>query len=395
MLHLRVVKTDRLYYTDCYLSNFEARVTQAANGGCRLYLDQTAFYPASGGQPHDLGTLGGQAVLEVIDEEDRIAHVLAAPVSSEAVAGKIEWQRRYDHMQQHTGQHLLSAVLVELFGFQTVSFHMGGEVSTIELAAKELTDSQIDEAELRTNQIVREARPVNIRFEDAEAVQALRKPSARAGTLRIIEIEGLDRSACGGTHVRSTAELGPIQIRKLEKIRGNVRVEFVCGIRALRRAKQDFRLLAELSKQTAVAIEGLPEHVASLRQRLTEAEKARQRSALELARRDGEILYENTLPSADGLRRTLLRVVTIEETVRAKVQAFTARAKAVALVIAAEPPGVLIASSIDSQINAGANLEGGAFARRRARRGLCHSGTGEPAQSHRGKPSVSAARSKR
>lgn len=351
------MSTDRLYYSDCYLATFEARVVDAAADGCRLYLDQTAFYPASGGQPNDLGTLGDQPVLDVIDEGERIAHVIAAPVAGDLVRGEIDWQRRYDHMQQHTGQHLLSAVLVELFSCQTLSFHLGGEVSTIELGSKELTDGQIGEAEQRANQIVREARPVSIRFEGAEAVQGLRKPSARSGTLRVIEIESLDRSACGGTHVRSTAELGPIQIRKSEKIRGHIRIEFVCGIRALRRAKQDFHIAAELARQGAVAIDRLPEHIATLRERLQEAEKEQQKTALELARREGIALHDATRPSSDGLRRIFLHVPAIDETVRAKAQAFTTRGRALALVVAGETPGILIAASSDSGMNAGAILK--------------------------------------
>ncbi len=189
------------------------------------------------------------------------------------------------------------------------------------------------------------------------AVRDLRKPSERSGTLRIIEIEGVDRSACGGTHVRSTAELGPIQIRKLEKIRGNVRIEFVCGIRALRRTKQDYRIAAELARQGAVAIDSLPQNVAALRQRAVEAEKSRHKLTLDLARRDGIALYDATMPSSDGMRRVLLHVAAISEADRAKVEAFTARGKAVALVLGADPPGVLFACSSDSGINAGAVLK--------------------------------------
>jgi alanyl-tRNA synthetase len=219
---------------------------------CRIYLDRTAFYPTSGGQPHDLGTLGGQPVIEVIDEGERIVHVTAAPVlASGNISGEIDWSRRYDHMQQHTGQHLLSAVFAERFGFQTLSFHMGSEVSTIELATAELSESQIDEAERQANVIASESRPVHIRFEEAAAVDGLRKPSERSGTLRIIEIDGLDRSACGGTHVRSSSETAPLQIRKAEKIRGNVRIEFVCGLRAVKR--DTYRQTARTGRGVAAA----------------------------------------------------------------------------------------------------------------------------------------------
>jgi alanyl-tRNA synthetase len=351
------VRTERLYYTDSYLANFEARVLETADRGCRVYLDRTAFYPTSGGQPNDLGTLAEQPVLDVIDEGERIAHVLAAPLHDDVVQGQIDWNRRYDHMQQHTGQHVLSAVFLQLFSHPTLSFHLSTDASTIELGAKEVLEAQIHAAEERANQIVREARPVNIRFENADAVQGLRKPGNRTGMLRVIEIEDLDRSACGGTHARSSSELGPIQIRKSEKIRGNVRVEFVCGMRALRRAKQDFRIVAELAKDGGVPIDRLVPHVAGLRQRLHESEKERQRMASELARREGDALHERTQPSADGLRRILLRVPAIDDAVRAKAQAFTAHGRALALIVDEQSAAILIAASSDSGFNAGTALK--------------------------------------
>jgi len=351
------VNTNRLYYTDCYLKTFRAHVLNTADDGTRVYLDNTAFYPASGGQPHDLGLLAGIPILDVVDEDRGIAHVLERPIEAADVECHVDWARRYDHMQQHTGQHLLSAVLVELFNFHTLSFHMGREVSTIELAAKDLTEPQIDEAEARVNEIVRESRPVRILFEHAEAAAGLRKPSDRSGTLRIIEIEGLDRSACGGTHVRSTGELGPIQIRKTEKIRGNVRIEFVCGIRALERAKKDYRVLQELARQAATTIDNLPEHSLAVRQRLTEIEKTNERLSTELARREGLALYQATVPDTHGIRRAFLRVPAIDAGVRAQAQAYAASEKAVLLAVGAEPAGVLIACSPDSQVNAGAVLK--------------------------------------
>ncbi len=192
----------------------------------------------------------------------------------------------------------------ELFGFRTVSFHMGSEVSTIELAAKEIAEAQVEQAEQRANEIVREGRPVRIHFEEAESVQALRKPTQRSGTLRVIEIEGIDRSACGGTHVHSTAELGPIKIRQSEKIRNHTRLEFVCGARAVRRVKQDFRILLNLARQAAAPIDKLPDFL-SVRDRLAEADKERDCLLLERAHHEGEALYDATAPSSDGLRRVV------------------------------------------------------------------------------------------
>ena len=241
--------TERLYYRDCYLQEFRARVLETTGGGRRVYLDQTAFYPTSGGQPFDTGTLGGANVIEVIDEEDRVAHVLDAPIATGEITAQIDWPRRFDHMQHHSGQHLLSAVLEDLFKIPTVSFHLGADVCTIDVAAPSLTADRIDQAEARCAEIVGEARPLAITFEDAAANLGLRKESQRTGTLRVVAIQGVDRSACGGTHVRTTAEIGLVLIRKTEKIRGNTRLEFVCGLRALRQARADFRTLQELSRQ--------------------------------------------------------------------------------------------------------------------------------------------------
>jgi alanyl-tRNA synthetase len=351
------VSTNRLYYNDCYLSSFPAQVIDTSDEGRRVYLQSTAFYPTSGGQPYDTGFLGAQRVIDVVDEGERIAHVLAEPLHGSTPEGRIDWHRRYEHMQQHTGQHLLSAVILEALNAQTLSFHMGPEVASIELSVKELSEGQIDEIEAQVNSIVWEARPVNILFEDADSVQGLRKASGRTGMLRVIEIAGLDRSACGGTHVRSTAELGPIQVLRSERIRGNVRVEFVCGGRALRYAKQEHRTLLELSRVGSTAWLQLPQYVSTLKERLTEAEKTLQRLQAELARRDGEQTYSATAPSADGIRRWNFSAERIDDAARARAQAFARLPGAAVFVTATNPPGVLLACSADSGFNAGALLK--------------------------------------
>ena len=195
--------TERLYYRDCYLRQFSARVLETSGGGTTAYLDRTAFYPTSGGQPFDTGSIGGVAVVEVVDEGERIAHRLATPLADTAVDCVLDWDRRFDHMQQHTGQHLLSAVFAERFGLHTVSFHLGAESSTIDLVAGAVDDRTVQEAERRANAIVFENRPVMFEFQEAVEAQGLRKASAREGELRIVVIEGLDRSACGGAPARS------------------------------------------------------------------------------------------------------------------------------------------------------------------------------------------------
>ncbi|HYM11159.1 MAG TPA: alanyl-tRNA editing protein, partial [Bryobacterales bacterium] len=204
--------SERLYYQDSYLTRFDAAVVETRPAGDRfhVYLNRTAFYPASGGQPFDIGRIGGASVVEVIDQGERIAHVADAAVPPGPAACEIDWARRFDHMQQHTGQHLLSAVFAELLHHATVSFHLGAESSTIDLATPQLSAAQMEAVETRANALVFENRPVTVHFYSAaEAVSiGLRKPSDRAGEIRVVAIEGCDRSACGGTHVRATGEIG-------------------------------------------------------------------------------------------------------------------------------------------------------------------------------------------
>ncbi len=342
--------TERLYYNDGYLREFRARVTRSEDGGRRVYLDRTAFYPSSGGQPFDLGTLGGIRVVEVADEVERIAHLLEAPLPAGEVEGAIDWPRRYDHMQQHTGQHLLSAVFEELYQIRTLSFHMGAQTSTIDLSAAAIDPSQVEQVEQRCAEIVAEAHPVTISYEDAGAAAGLRKESQRSGTLRIVSIEGVDRSACGGTHVRSTAELGPILIRKIEKIRGNLRVEFVCGLRALRQARADYRALSAIARTLSAPLERAPELVASQSEHLKHLEKTAHRLGIELATREGRELH------ASGQRRVTQRG-PIDEAMRARAQAFVAGGGAVFLAVSDDPPAVLLAVSPDAGVNAGERVK--------------------------------------
>ena len=360
--------TERLYYSDSYLTAFDAEVVDFSDDGKIVYLDRTAFYPSSGGQPNDLGTLNGERVLDVLDQDSRIAHVLSRPIQAGRVRGIVDWDRRFSHMQQHTGQHLLSAVFQELLGAPTLSFHLGPEVSTVEIGAKSLIDKQLEDVEARANQIVWEARPVSIQFEDASTAEGLRKASARTGTLRIIDIAGFDRSACGGTHVRSTAEIGAIQIRGLEKIRGNVRIEFACGMRAVRAARADFRLLSEVSRTVALPPLELPAAIQGMRDRLRDSEKETAKLRGELARQEGLSLYASTPEGAGGLRRAFLSRPVLDETVRACATAFVTGKRAIALAAAEQGGAVLLAASSDSDIDAGRTLKA-CFARHGGRGG--------------------------
>jgi len=182
--------TDRLYYHDAYLRDFTATIVDESSDGRTVYLDRTAFYPTSGGQPFDTGSIGGAAVVEVVNEEERVAHRVASPVPRGPVECAIDWRRRYDHMQQHTGQHLISAVFEELFALRTVSFHLGAESATIDVEGGPVDARTLAEVERRANEIVYENRAVGVRFENAAEAQGLRKASGREGTLRIVSIEG-------------------------------------------------------------------------------------------------------------------------------------------------------------------------------------------------------------
>jgi alanyl-tRNA synthetase len=344
--------TNRLYYDDCYLTEFRARVIETADDGRRVYLDQSAFYPTSGGQPFDIGTLEGVRVVDVVDEEDRIAHILEAPIKAGEVEAHVDSARRFDHMQQHTGQHLLSAVLEELFHAPTLSFHMGADASTIEIGIPSLDSRQIEQAEERCAELVRAAHPITITFEDASTDLGLRKESQRTGTLRIVSIGDFDRSACGGTHVRNSAEIGPVFVRKTEKLRGNLRLEFVCGLRALRHARADFRTLQEISRQLSAPSERVPELIAAQIERLKTMEKTSQRLAIELAQREGRELWAATAPDPDGIRRTT-HTGPIDDAVRTRAQAFVSQGKAVFVASCDNPPSVLLAASPDSGIHAG------------------------------------------
>ena len=262
--------TRRLYYDDSFAREFEARVVYCeplppdVNSGItvpalKLLLDRTAFYPTSGGQPNDLGKIGDANVLDVRDDGDEIVHVVDRRPGSPDVLGCINWPRRFDHMQQHTGQHLLSAMFQERFGRPTVSFHLGAEVSTIDLRGPEPSDEILEGAERAANTIIFEDRPVTVRYGTAEDLAALgvRKEVDRKGILRAIEIEGADLQPCGGTHVKSTGQIGTLLVRRCTKMRQDWRVEFVCGARAERAARGDFLLLRAASQKLSCAPEEL------------------------------------------------------------------------------------------------------------------------------------------
>ena len=349
--------TERLYYSDSYLGDFTATVTQV--DGLRVYLDRTAFYPTSGGQPFDIGTLGGARVVDVIDEDSRIAHVLSAPptfTSGAAIEGKVDWTRRFDHMQQHTGQHLLSAVFEELFGYKTVSVHFGEVTSTLDLDTDMLSRDRVGRAERRANEIVLENRSVYVALENATSATGLRKLSDRVGEIRVVTIENADRSACGGTHVRATGEIGPVAIRRIEKSKKFMRVEFLCGWRALTRAHADFEALTAMATALTTSADELPALVIAQATALREAEGDRRKLGDEMARFRLRDLHAVTEPDNVGVRRLSARAISMDE-LRSLAQAAAALPLTLFVGTVARPPAIAFAASEDTGINAGAVLK--------------------------------------
>ncbi len=327
----------RLYYEDSYLTQFHANVLDAGQDGLRVYLDRTAFYPTSGGQLFDTGQLGEARVTDVIDEGGRIAHVVDRPIAPGPVQGTIDWPRRFDFMQQHSGQHLLSAVFAREARLSTLSVHLGSDSATIDLDAAELSPDLLARIEKVANDELTLNHDVSVTFEDAATAEGLRKASDREGLLRIVTIAELDRSACGGTHVRRTGEIGCILLRKVEKIRKAARIEFLCGGRAISAARAGF---AALKAQGAAHQE-----------RIVAMERERRKMADSLAEYRAKTLYSECPPGADGLRRIVVRPASIDELVRVEAQTFVAEGHAIFLALAEN--AVLLAVSPDAGVSAG------------------------------------------
>jgi len=351
--------TQRIYYTEPYRRSFDATViaVETSAGHTIVILDQTAFYPTSGGQPYDTGTIGGAAVTDVIDREDgSVAHIVAGTLRpGEVVTGEIDWARRFDHMQQHTGQHVLSAAFDRLFGVRTESFHLGQQSSTIDLA-REVTAAEIAKAEDDANRIVWEDVPVAIRFATAEeaAAMPLRKESGRAGSLRLIDVTGYDLSACGGTHVERTGGIGVIAIGSAEKFKGGSRIEFLCGGRALQRFRVWRGALSAMQKHLSVP----PIDMAPALERMQEDAKAVQRSvrgfqeklavheAQALLARGGNLIAEVVEGwDAQGLKAIAVAATAAQPDV------------VVALFTSTSPAQVVIARGASSPVDAAALLK--------------------------------------
>ena len=320
--------TDRLYYRDSFLYDFDAEIRESLeNPRPVLILDRSAFYPTSGGQVHDTGTITiadsnqNLRVTEVAETEDgRVVHYLEAPVGEfhrndiqpgTRVRGQIDSTRRRDHMQQHSGQHVLSAAFVRLFAMPTVSFHMADDYCSIDLDTPTLKKDQIEAAERLANEIIRENRPVEIRFvtcEEAGKLGLRKIPVADRDELRIIDIRDFDLSACGGTHVNQTGQIGCILLRKVERVRQGWRVEFVAGQRAVGTARRDFTTLTEAAGLFSAHIYDVPQQVRKALEEIRALRKQAEQSQEELATAQAAALLAET-PEANG-RKLIVRTLS-------------------------------------------------------------------------------------
>jgi alanyl-tRNA synthetase len=383
--------TDRLYYADAYLREFDAVVTRVGqrDGRAFVVLDRTAFYPTSGGQPFDLGTLEGDPervalqtpervalqtefprtevgrpfqgrlhVIDVVDDDNGdVAHVVDGPAEAfsagQPVHGAIDWTRRFDHMQQHTGQHVLSAAIDRLFGARTVSFHLGTESSTIDVS-RELTHGEIVSAEVEANRIVWDNHPVSIRYASAEdaAKLPLRKESVREGTLRLVDIEHVDLSACGGTHVATTGGIGVIAIGATERFKGGQRIEFFCGGRALTKFRSMRDALSGAVRVLSVLPDELPPAIEKLQADARERQKTLVSLQQDLARHRAEEFVAAAEPAAAG--RLVARAVDADAGgLKSLASAITSRPGHIAVLVStARPVLVVVARSQDVAVSA-------------------------------------------
>lgn len=277
------METEKLYYQDPYLTTFTARVLtcEPAKTGFLVTLDRTAFYPEGGGQPADHGTLGAAAVTDVHEKDGVIFHTCDAPVETgAAVEGSIDWPRRFDHMQQHSGEHILSGLLCSLYDCDNVGFHLGADTVTIDYN-RELTWEQVLEAERRANETIWADTPVEITFPSPEALEQLHYRSKKelTGQVRIVTFPGADCCACCGTHVRRAGEVGLIKVLSCQKFREGVRMEILCGQRAYRYLSQVYdqdhavaQLLSVKPQDTLAAVERQNAELTAAKQRMTELE---------------------------------------------------------------------------------------------------------------------------
>jgi len=347
--------TDRLYYHDSFLYNFDAEIRSAVeNPRPAVILDRSAFYPTSGGQIHDTGWLiSGDERLRVTEVADtdhgHIVHYLEAPLKNvqpgTRIHGEIDPARRRDHMQQHSAQHVLSAAFIRLFNMPTVSFHMADDYCSIDLDTPALTKEQIESAERLANEIVLENRSVDIRFvtrAEAEKLGLRKLPPTERDQLRLIDIHDFDLTACGGTHVSSTGQIGAILLRKSEKARHGYRVEFVAGMRAISTARLDFSTLTETAALFSAHIYDVPQQARKSLEEIKSLRKEREQSQDELADAQVSMLLKETPESEGG--KVIVRTLSGRDLnfLKLLAQKITRQSQSVALLASDSPQPALV-----------------------------------------------------
>jgi alanyl-tRNA synthetase len=342
--------TNRLYYSDSFLTAFEARVVEygVRDGRPFVVLDESAFYPTTGGQPHDTGSLGDRRVIDVIDREADAAvmHVLDGSLDvGTRVSATVDWPRRLDHMQQHTGQHILSASFVRLFEIPTVSFHLGAELSTIDLTGTPGPDV-VARAEVEANRVVWENRPVAVRFVSADeaARLPLRKEPVRGGTLRLVDVEDFDLSACGGTHVSRTGTVGIIAVQAWERYKGGTRISFACGGRVLSHFRAYRDIVASAVRQLSIQPAELPEAVTRLQGETREVRQQARAQAEQLATYEADVLARGAQDA--GGTRVVCAVVDGRDATGLKslAQAIVVRPGHMVVLVGGSRPSVIVAA---------------------------------------------------
>jgi alanyl-tRNA synthetase len=368
--------TDRLYYHDSFLYDFDAEVRDVADSPRpALILDRSAFYPTSGGQIHDTGWLTSGPdrlrVTEVADTEDgRVVHYFEAERDFDKgslqlgtrVHGQIDATRRRDHMQQHSGQHVLSAAFIRLFNMPTVSFHMADDYCSIDLDTPTLTKEQVESAERLANEIILENRPVNVSYvtrEEAEKLGLRKLPPTERDELRLIDIHDFDLTACGGTHVNHTGQIASVLLRKVEKVRQGWRVEFVAGQRAVATARRDFTTLTETAALFSAHIYDIPQQARKALDEVRSLRKQREQSLEELAAAHAATLLAETQES-NG-RKLIVKTYTDRDLnfVKLLAQKLTRQSpNAIALLATTSPqPSLIFAQSAGQPHDMGALLK--------------------------------------
>jgi alanyl-tRNA synthetase len=349
--------TTRLYYDSDALS-FDANVVAHDGDACRVVLDRSAFYPTSGGQPHDTGLLGDVRVIDVIDDGDRVVHLTEQPVPLGPVHGIVDAERRADFTVQHTAQHLLSALAADRLGWQTTSVHFGDERSLIEFDVATPAPGEVEALEGWANAAIAEHYDVTVGYEDAGTATGLRKPPLRTGTIRVVTIADLDRSACGGTHVTSTARLGSILVRGVERMRGGTRLGFLAGPRALAHSRRADALLDRLALETETSPLELADLFARRLAALQEAERRIATLERELAGIRVQALIAATPTGPGGVRWVILRAEEAAPTALRQMAELASDEAGVVFVATSPAQAVVVLAAHPSAgIDAGARLK--------------------------------------